>query len=562
MINLQHYHRLTGKLALDWTLRLQAFCAMLVMAATLAWLPILVKHMLDGAFILRDPSLIQTTSLLLIGLFVVRAIASYVSLRATGKAGSQLGIDLRMDFFNKLLTLPAGYYARYDSHQTGALIIHINTIAQTATVLIAQLMQDGLTIIALMLCTLYLNQEFAILLLLITPLLTLIHRASPSRFNKPSPKSLQAADDLIEHLSQSVAHFRKIRVDGGQCHESQRLGKISATIAQADAQQAHTKAVMAPFDQVITALIIIAIVYAMTLHAINDTLSLPETAALITIALLLIQPMQRIANLPKQLEHDQTALEAIFAFLDQPSEQDSGTFSIAHGNGKLIFEDVCCDNDTQTKSVLHHLHFTLRPGEVVVFTGYSAEEKNALIDLILRLRQPASGRILFDDHPLPDIRLSHLHANIALVPSDTFLLDDKIAGNIAYGTLHCSDEAKITSAAQMSHAAGFIRHMPEGLQTNIGPDGTAITPEQLQQIAIARAFVKNSPLLILDEPFSQQEPVTENRLTAFETLIQNRTTLIFNPSIPQLQRIDRIFVLENGCITKNLEGVKCKKSQA
>ena len=104
--------------------------------------------------------------------------------------------------------------------------------------------------------------------------------------------------------------------------------------------------------------------------------------------------------------------------------------------------------------------------------------------------------------------------------------------------------------------------MPEGLQTNIGPDGTAITPEQLQQIAIARAFVKNSPLLILDEPFSQQEPVTGNRLTAFETLIQNRTTLIFNPSIPQLQRIDRIFVLENGCITKNLEGVKCKKSQA
>ncbi|MDE2389354.1 MAG: ATP-binding cassette domain-containing protein, partial [Betaproteobacteria bacterium] len=486
----------------------------------------------------------------LTGLFVMRGIASYVSLRATGKAGSQLGIDLRMDFFNKLLTLPASFYARYSPHQTGTLIAQINTIAQTVTGNIAQLTQDGLTVIALLMCTLHLNQEFAILLLLITPPLALIHQVTSNRFRKPSPKSLQTTKDLIEHVSQSVAHYRKIRLDGGQRHESQRLDKISATIAQADTQQAHTKAAMVLFGQAITALIVAAVAYIMALHAINGTLSLPEAAALITVVLLLIQPVQRIANLPKQLEHDRPMLEAIFAFLDQPSEQDSGTLSIAHGNGKLAFEHVHCGNDVHTQPVLHHLHFTLRPGEVVVFTGYTAEEKNLLIDLILRLRQPTGGRILFDDHPLPDIRLSHLHANIALVPSDTFLLDGKIAGNIAYGAQHCSDEAKITSAAQISHAIEFIRHMPEGLQTAIGPDGTAITPEQLQQIAIARAFVKNSPLLILDEPFCQQEPAAGNLLAAFEALMQRRTTLIFNPSIPPLQRIDRIFVLKNGCITE------------
>ena len=550
MIDLQHYHRLLRKLESNWSLRLQAFCAMLVMAATLALLPILVKHMLDGAFILQDPSLIQTTSLMLIGLIIVRAIASYVSLRATGRAGGQLGIDLRMDFFNKLLTLPADFYAHYNPQQTGTLIIHINTIVQTATDRFAQLTQDGLTIIALMACTLYLNQEFAILLLLITPLIVLIHHVTLSHSNKPNAKSLQATDDLIEHLSQSVAHFRKIRLDGGQCHESQRLGKISAAIAQADMQQAHTKAVMIPFDQLIGTLIVIAVAYTMALHAINGTLNLPETTALITIVLLLIQPIRRIANLPRQLERDQAALAAIFAFLDQPSELDNGNLDIAHGKGKLAFEHVRCENDAPTQSILHHLHFTLRPGEVVVFTGYTAAEKNLLIDLILRLRQPSSGRILFDDHPLPDIRLSHLHANIALVPSDTFLLDDKIAGNIAYGALRCSNEARITSAAQISHTTGFIRHMPDGLQTTIGEDGTAITPQQLQQIAVARALVKNSPLLILDEPFSRQEPAAGNLLAAFETLMHNRTTLIFNPSVPQLQGINRIFVLENGCITE------------
>lgn len=555
MINLQYYHRLIGKLELNWTLRLQAFCAMLVTAASLALLPILVKHMLDGAFILQDLPLTQTTSLLLIGLFLVRGIASYVSLRATGKASGQLGIDLRMDFFNKLLTLPVDYYARYDLHQVGALITHINTIAQTVTGNIAQLTQDSLTIITLMLCTLYLNQEFAILLLLITPLIVLIHQVTPSRFNKPSPKSLRATDDLMEHLSQSVTHLRKIRLDGGQCHESQRLGKISVAIAQADAQQAHTKAVMMSLDQVITALIVIAVTYTMALHAINGTLNLPEVAALITVALLLIQPARRIVNLPKQLAHNQPALEVIFAFLDQPAEQDSGTLDIPRGKGKLTFEHVYCDDDTHTQSILHHLHFTLQSGEVIVFTGYSAEEKNLLIDLILRLRQPASGRILFDDHPLPDIRLSHLHAHIALVSADSFLLDDKIAGNIAYGALRCSDEAKITSAAQMSRAIEFIRCMPEGLQTTIaGPDGAAITPEQLLRIAVARAWVKDSPLLIIDEIFTPHETGDGNLLAALEALIQSRTTLIFNPTIPQLQKIDRIFVLENGCITENRKG--------
>ncbi|MDE2388318.1 MAG: ABC transporter, partial [Betaproteobacteria bacterium] len=231
MIDWQHYHRLIGKLELNWTLRLQAFCAMLVTATSLALLPIFVKQMLNGAFILQDPSLIQTTLLLLTGLFVMRGIASYVSLRATGKAGSQLGIDLRMDFFNKLLTLPASYYARYSPHQTSTLITQINTIAQTITGNIAQLTQDGLTVIALLVCTLHLNQEFAILLLLITPPLALIHQATPNRFRKPSPRSLQTTKDLIEHVSQSVAHYRKIRLDGGQRHESQRLDKISATIA-------------------------------------------------------------------------------------------------------------------------------------------------------------------------------------------------------------------------------------------------------------------------------------------------------------------------------------------
>lgn len=552
MIDLQHYQRLAGKLAPYWQLLLLALSAMLIVAALLSFLPLLVKHMLAGAFVLQDPALIQTTSLTMVAVFIARALAGYISLYATGKAGGKLGADLRMEFFNKLLTLPVRCYAHFNSHQTGALIAHIDTITQTATGHIARLTQDCLTIVALMICTLRLNQEFAILLLLAIPLILLIHQMTQSRFNKPGYQHSPAAGDLIEHLAQSVAHYRKIRLDGGQQHESQRLGKISGAMYQAGMQQVRIRAMVIPAGQFIMMLIMLAVAYIIALQAINGALGLPETAALITIVLLFILPVQRIANLPKQLEHDQATLEAIFAFLDQASEQDSGTLGIPQDCAKLVFDQVRCEDDAGAKPILNHMQFTVRPGEVVVFTGYTLEEKNALVDLILRLRQPASGKILLNDQPLPDIQLNRLYANIALVATDTFLLDEKTAGNIAYGAMRCSNEAKITAAVQASHAIEFVRYMPDGLQTDISSKGTAITQHQLLQLTIARAFVKDPRILILDELFTPHEPDPGNLLPVLEKLMQNRTTLIFNPSIPQLQTIDRIFVLENGCIAESL----------
>jgi subfamily B ATP-binding cassette protein MsbA len=553
MIHLQHYRRLFGKPAFHWKLLLQALSAMLIMAATMALLPILVQHIVDGAFIRQDPSLIQTTSLAIIALFIIRGAAGYTSLYTAGKAGGKLGMDLRRDFFNKLLTLPVNCYAHLNHHQIGALIAHINAVTRTVTRHAALLAQDGLTIIGLMICALYLNQEFSILLLLATPFIVLIKQMTGSHCNKPGQKNLLAVENLIQHLSQSVEHYRKIRLDGGQTHESQRLDKISGTILEAEMQQSRVTAMARPLGQVITALILTAVTYVIALQVINGALGLPETSALITIALLLILPVQRIANLPGQLEHDRKTLAIIFAFLDQAPEQDTGTLSMPRSCGKLVFDHVRFGRDAQTKPVLSHIHLSIRPGEVIVFTGYTGEEKNALIDLILRLQQPSSGEIWLDDHALPDIRLNHLYANIALIPADTFLLDERIAGNIAYGAMRCANEARITEAAQASRAMEFIRQMPEGLQTRIGQEDTEISKKQLQQLAIARAFVKDTPVLIVDEIPAAHESDPANLLSALEELMQNRTTLIFNQHIPRLKKIDRIVVLKNGCITENLK---------
>jgi len=555
MIRPQPFLRLLKRLAPYWKLLLLALFSILVMAATLASLPLLIKRVLESIFIHKDLSLTQTAALAIIALFIVRGIASYICIYTVNKASGKLGMDLRMEFFNKLLTLPVIHYSHFrKNNEIDTLISNINQITQKSSRHITLVTQDILTITGLIICTLYLSPEFSLLLLLITFLAVLIIQIAHSHSNRPDQRSLLASKNLIQHLLLSISHHREIRLDGGQLYESQRLGKISETIYQAEMQQAILKAALIPSSQIFTALILTAISYIIALQAINDALNLQEVGALISVALLLIMPIQRISGIPKQLEHDQKLMETIFTFLDQAFEQAIGVISIPHVSGKLAFEQVQFCSDTQAIPILNHINFTIKSGEIIVFTGYTIEEKNSLINLILNLQQPTSGRILLDDHPLADIQLINLHANIAMVSEDVYLLDERVAGNIAYGTMRCANEAEITSAAHASQAMEFIRGMPEGLQTQIGKEGTEINKKQLQQLAIARALVKNAVILILDEiPAACEESASGNLLPALQKLMQNRTTLIFNHHIPQLKKIDRVIVLKNGCITGSLK---------
>ncbi|MBP9871571.1 MAG: ATP-binding cassette domain-containing protein [Nitrosomonas sp.] len=556
MIHSQLYSRLLGKLAAHWKLLLLALFSMLIVALSMASLPLLIQQILDHTFIQKDQSLIQMTSLAIITTFIVRGFASYLSIYAVGKASSKIGIDLRTDTFNKLLTLPISYYDYLNNNELDTLISRINRITQVTIHHIAILVQDTLTVIGLIICILYLNREFTLLLLLVSPLIVLIIQMTHDHLHKLSQKSQLASQQLVRQLLQSIKHSREIRLGGGQMHESQRLDKIAEPIYQAERQQTRIKATVIPLGQLITALILIAILYFITQQTLNNVLSLDTVGALISAALLLIMPVQRITGTPARLRLDQTNLAAIFSFLDQVTEQESDTQSIQPIKGKLAFETVFFCNDTQHNPILNSITLTIQPGEVIAFTGYTLTEKNILIDLILRLRQPTHGSILLDDCQLSDIQLDNLYANIALVSADNAALDDKIAGNIAYGTLRCANEASITAAAQASHAIEFIREMPDGLQTSIGGQGDAeISRKQWQHIAIARALLKNSPILILDEIPATHELDSDHRLSsALGLLMQNRTVLIFCQKIPHLRKIDRLAVFKHGRVTENANG--------
>ena len=553
-MNRSIYFLLLNRLVPYWRLLSLSLFAMLIIAVALALLPILIKQLLDSLYIQTNPALLQTALLAIITLFIVHGIGNSINIYTINKVGSQLGVELRRDIFNKLLRLPISSHQHTDRNsEIDTLLSTVNQITYHIILQITILIQDVLTIIGLIICIFYLNQEFALLLLLISSLFILLVWISHDHLKELKQKRMLAADNLIQHLTKSIQHYRQIRLDNGQTHEIQRLVKTAEPIYYSEIQQALIKAMLIPLGQIASSAIVIAVIYSIIQQAPNDLMNLGKIAALSAAALLIISPIKRIISVPRQLEHDQKNIEALFLFLDHVYEQDTGTRSLEYVHGKIVFEQVQFYSDPQEKPILNHLNFTIEPGEIIIFTGYIKEEKNALIDLILRLYQPTSGKILLDDHILTDIELNNLYANICIIPKDTILLDERIAGNIAYGAMKYAKEAKITAAAHASQAMKFIREMSEGLQTWVSEDGdnTRINKEQCQRITIARAFLKNAPILILDELPATDQSNSKNLFSTLEKLMQNRTSLIFNQEVPPLKRIDRIFVLKDGHITQN-----------
>lgn len=544
------YFRLLGQLSSFWILLLLALSTMLIMALIVIALPFCIQQLLDSTFIQKDLSAIQLTSLAMVSLLIARSIASYISRRTVSKINSQLGIQLRTLLFDKLFKLPlTDCHDLEKNHAIENLILDIHRITQTTTRNFADLAQDSLVITGLTVALFSLDRDIALTLLLVIPLIVMIMQITQSFLVKPGQDILSAADTFIQDLMQSIRHHRVIRLDGGQTHESQRLSEAAESIQQAEAHYAALSATADMLNQVIIALILTAIAYLMAQEGLNNALLPGETAAIVTAVALLVAPIRRMINIPRQLRQEQAAIEGFFSILDRESPVDTGTISLQSVRGELAFEQVCYADNAQ--SVLNSVTLTVRPSETIVFTGYSAHEKTTLIDLILRFQQPTNGIILLDGHRLNDIRTEDLYAHIALIPADMTFLDDRIAGNIAYGTMACANELRITYAAQTSRAVEFIREMSEGLQTRIGKQGTKITTEHYQLLSIARALLKNPPLLILDEIPVASDSTSNRLLSALDALIQNRTTLIFAQHMPRLKKIDRIFTFRNGHIIKH-----------
>ncbi|MBZ0092951.1 MAG: lipid A export permease/ATP-binding protein MsbA, partial [Sulfuricellaceae bacterium] len=515
------YLRLLQYVLPYWRVFAVSVLSTIAVAATEPALPALLKPMLDGSFVKRDQALIQLIPLLLVGVFLLRGVFTYTSNYTINWVSTRLVADLRNLMFQKLISLPTPYY---DNASSGAVIANIafnvNQVTSAGTTVITVLVRDSFTILGLLGWLLYLNWKLTLIALVMAPLIALIVKLFSARLRIMS-RSLQDSMGEITHvLDETLGGHKVVKIFGGQDYENRRFRQATNRNRLFSMKYTIAASANVPLTQLLAAIALALIVYIATLE--SSATSVGGFVSFITAMLMLLAPVKRLTGISESLQKGLAAAEIVFDLLDTDSEPDSGEHDIARAQGTLEFQNVGLRYDEEGAEALNGISLCIAAGETVALVGQSGSGKTSLVNLIPRFYRPSAGRILLDGRDIETVRLASLRDNIALVSQDVVLFNDSIAANIAYGRQAAANEDEILAAAEAAHAMEFIRKLPQGLATLTGENGVKLSGGQRQRIAIARAILKNAPILILDEATSALDTQAERHVqAALENLMQN-----------------------------------------
>ncbi len=525
---------------------------LVIVAATEPALPALMKPLIEGTFIEKDAGIMRWIPAAIVGLFALRGLATYLATYAMGWVGSRVVADLRNAMFAKLLALPAAYF---DNQPAGSLVskltFDVTQVTAAATSVLTIVFRDTLAIVGLLAYLLWLNWPLTLLALMMAPLIVLVVRAVSRRLRASSREVQRAMGDITQVIDEAIGGHRVVKLFGGQSYEKRRFDDEANRVRRNVMKQISAAAASTPIVQLIAAVALAVIIYTATLQSSAAELSVGEFVAFITGMLLLTAPLKRITDVNEHLQKGLAAAESIFALLDEQEEPDRGTIAIGRARGGIRFEDVSLVYGDPSRPALDSVSLAIAPGETVALVGPSGAGKSTLANLVPRFYHPSRGRVLLDGHDLETLTLASLRANIAVVSQEVVLFNDTVAANIAYGAMNPSSEKDIAAAAEAAHAMEFIRHLPGGTATLVGENGVKLSGGQRQRIAIARALLRNAPVLVLDEATSALDTESERQVqAALEALMRGRTTLVIAHRLSTVEKADRIVVLDRGRIAE------------
>jgi len=546
------YFRLLGYVKPYWQRFAVSILAMIVVAATETGLPALVKPLLDGTFVDRDAAMMRWVPVGIIGLFLVRGAASFVSGYMIQWVAQQLVVDLRNAMFGALVRLPT---AHYDAATTGAIVskftYNVTQVTGAATNAVNVIVKDSLAVVGLLGWMLWLNWQLTLLAVVVGPPIVWITRFFSDRLRKMSRAEQSAMGDLNHVLEESIGCHRVVKVFGGQEYESGRFAQATDKVRRFQMKIATAAAATVPTTHLIASFAVAAIVYFVILQAQRDQTTVGGFVSYLAALFMLMPPIKRLTNVNETMQRGLAAAESVFGLIDERPEVDRGTVEIGRARGEIEFRHVSFTYPGAARPALADVNLRIAPGETIALVGASGSGKTTFVNLLPRFYAPGAGQILVDGVDAADLKLAALRGNIALVSQDIVLFNDSVAANIGYGRLGDHSEADIVAAAEAAHALGFIREMPQGLATLIGEDGVRLSGGQRQRLAIARAFLKDAPILILDEATSALDSESERAVqAALEQLMRGRTTLVIAHRLSTIEGADRIVVLEEGRIAE------------
>jgi subfamily B ATP-binding cassette protein MsbA len=530
-----------------------AIIGMIIHAITDTSFAAIIKPLLDGSFIDKDPSFIQIMPILIILIFVFRGIGSFMSTYGMAYVGRSIIRDIRRDMFDKILLRSSSLY---DESITGKLVSKITfdaeQVAEAATKAVTTVIKDGLTIIGLLSLMFYYSFELSIGLLLIAPLVGFFLKIMSVKFRSLSRDIQRSMGTITNIVEESIIGHRIIKIFGGKDYEKNTFNSANAYNRERNLKLIFVQSISIPLMQLLVAIFLAAIIFFVTSNDYLDEISIGTFMSYLTAMIMMFAPIKRLSEVNVVLQRGIAASESIYDLLDSKSE-NIGMIDATkiEGSISISFKNVTFKYPSSQSNVLENINLDISKGETVAIVGKSGSGKTTLLDLIPRLYDPDQGDIYFNTSNIKDINLNKIRAYISYVGQDFTLFNDTIYNNIAYGELSSHDVSSVHDAAEFSFASNFINDLPDKFETVVGQNGVLLSGGQRQRIAIARALLKNAPILLLDEATSALDAESEASIQkSLTTLSENKTTLVIAHRLSTVMNADKIIVIEDGHVVE------------
>ena len=551
MTNLDLYRKLLRYARPYWWVFGLAVLGMVITAGgdlVLAYLVIPIVRSFDKP----NPSAMQMLPLTVIGVFALRGLGAFMSEYGMGWTGYRVVYDLRCELVDKLLKLPTSYY---DSQAIGVVQSKItfdaHQLAFAATGTLAAAIRSSLAIAAMFGYLLWLNWQLTLLTLIVIPAVAWITRSFSRRLRRVAHDIQSRTATLTQVLEEILGAYRIVGVFGGENYERRRARAAANRLRVSMSKESSATALGSPITQLAAALAVGVILSIAIARAQKGDFDIATFLSYLAALLTLLDRLKGLSGINASIQRGLAAAESIFGFLGLEENSDSGTVELVNARGEIALQNVSLRYKSKEHDALADVSLAVAPGETVALVGSSGSGKTSLVNLIPRFYEPTAGRLYVDGHDVTTLTRASLRSQIAIVTQDVLLFNDTVASNIAYGAMADASRDAIEHASEAANALEFIRRLPEGFDTVVGERGVRLSGGQRQRIAIARAILKNAPILILDEATSSLDSESERAVqAALNTLMRGRTTIVIAHRLSTIEYADRIIVLEHGRIVE------------
>lgn len=542
------YKRLLSYSLRYWPLFATSLIALVFAAVTEPLFASLMKPLIDENFTGERTELAKWLPVIIIVLFLVRGLATYINEYCSAKLAGLVVHDLRFDMLSGILRFPNSYFVEQPAGKIISTVsTNVDAVTEAGFNIITVLIRDGAIVIGLMAILLYTNWQLTLICFAILPLIAIGVSVAAKRLNRFAHSAQASHADLVQSISEVIGAQKIIKIYGAQQVETDRFMKSADEIMKSRVKLVATSAANSAIVQWILAAAVAAVVYFAGILAESDSMTAGDFASFMTAMMMLLAPVKRLTNINQQLQKGLAAADNVFRVVDRPIENSSGTHTTDRALGYIEFNNVSLSFPGAEVPTLNNINLWVKPGQTVGIVGVSGGGKSTLINLLPRFLDPTSGAVKIDSINLKEWDLQSLRRQIAVVTQESHLLNDSVRNNIAYGEMRGASDETILEAARMANALPFIEKLEQGLDTMLGDNGLRLSGGQRQRISIARAFLKNAPILILDEATSALDSEAEREVQEdMERLRHGRTTLVIAHRLSTLTTADFIIVLDQG----------------